>query len=72
MLSSYLIALLSGVVLYLIMVLDAKYIEPTDKQISPKLPLLVTLMVWLICMFYIPGRVSTVVKPVTNLNRFYD
>jgi hypothetical protein len=51
-LSSYLIALFSGVLLYLVMILDAKYIEPNDKQISPKIPLFVTLLVWMICVFY--------------------
>lgn len=70
MLSSYLIALLSGVVLYLIMVLDAKYIEPSDKQISPKIPLSVTLMVWLICVFYKPNSVP-IIKTGGNLNSFY-
>jgi hypothetical protein len=51
-LSSYLVALFSGVLLYLVLVLDAKYIEPNDKPISPKIPLFVTLMVWMICVFY--------------------
>ena len=71
MLSSYLIALLSGVVLYLIMVMDAKYIDPTDKPISPKIPLLVTLMIWMICMFYMPTQVAPVIKHGGNLNSFY-
>ncbi len=47
-LNSYLIALLSGIFVYLIMILDAKYIEQVkdDKPVSPKIPLLVTLIVW--------------------------
>lgn len=50
---SYLLAVLAGVIVYLVMLLDSKYIEKTtDKNfISPKLPLLVTLIVWLICTF---------------------
>ena len=51
-LSSYLIALFTGVLLYLVMLLDCKFIEPNNRVISPKIPLFVTLMVWLICVFY--------------------
>lgn len=72
MLSSYLVALFSGVLLYLVMLLDAKYIEPSDKQISPKLPLFVTLMVWLICVFYKTGATIPVSKQGILVGGFYD
>lgn len=51
-LNTYLIAIFAGVLVYFVMMLDAKYIEPSDKPISPKIPLFVTLLVWLICVFY--------------------
>lgn len=51
-LNSYLIPLFIGVLVYFIMVLDAKYIEPNDRPISPKIPLFVTLLVWFVCNFY--------------------
>jgi hypothetical protein len=52
--NSYLIAILSGVFIYLIMILDAKYIEQTkdSKPVSFKIPLLVTMLVWIICTFH--------------------
>lgn len=50
--SSYLVAILSGVIIYLVMIIDCKYIDPNDRPISPKIPLFVTLLVWTICMFY--------------------
>lgn len=49
--NSYLIAIFAGVLVYFIMIIDSKYIEPNDKQVSPKIPLFVTLMVWFICVF---------------------
>jgi hypothetical protein len=51
--NSYLIAFFSGIFIYLIMVIDSIYIEPlpNNKTVSPKIPLLVTLLVWIICSF---------------------
>ena len=49
--NSYLIAIFAGVLVYLVMMIDNKYIEPTDRQVSPKVPLFVTLLVWFICIF---------------------
>ena len=72
MLSSYLVAFFSGVLLYLVMILDSKYIEPSDKQISPKLPLFVTLMVWLICVFYKATPSIPVSKQTLLTGGFYD
>ena len=64
--NSYLIAILSGIIIYLIMILDAKYIEQVkdNKPISPKIPLLVTLIVWIICTF----QETQVVKKVPMIN----
>jgi hypothetical protein len=51
--NSYLIAILSGFFIYLVMLLDAKYIEQSGtEKISFKMPLLVTLLVWTICTFH--------------------
>jgi hypothetical protein len=52
--NSYLIAILSGVFIYLIMILDSKYIEQTkdSKPISFKIPILVTVLVWVVCTFH--------------------
>jgi hypothetical protein len=65
-LNSYLIAILTGIFLYLIMIIDAKYIERVkdDKPISPKIPLLVTLIVWIICTF----QETQVVKKMPVIN----
>jgi hypothetical protein len=65
-LNSYLIAILSGVLIYLIMIFDAKYIEQTkeEKPVSPKIPLLVTLLVWVICTF----QETQVIKKVPIIN----
>jgi hypothetical protein len=54
------------------MILDSKYIEPSDKQISPKLPLFVTLMVWLICVFYKATPSIPVSKQTLLTGGFYD
>ena len=64
--NSYLIAILSGIIIYLIMILDAKYIEQVkdNKPISPKIPLLVTLIVWIICTF----QETQVVKKLPMIN----
>ena len=64
--NSYLIAILSGIIIYLIMILDAKYIEQVkdNKPISPKIPLLVTLIVWIICTF----QETQVVKKIPMIN----
>jgi hypothetical protein len=63
-LNSYLIAILTGILIYLIMILDSKYIEQDNKQVSPKIPLLVTLIVWIICTF----QENQVVKKVPVIN----
>lgn len=64
--NSYLIAIFSGVLIYLIMLIDSKYIEPTkcNEQISPKIPLLVSLLVWIICTFH----ENEVIKNVPMIN----
>jgi hypothetical protein len=63
-LNSYLIAILTGILIYLIMILDSKYIEQDNKQVSPKIPLLVTLIVWIICTF----QENQVVKKMPVIN----
>lgn len=64
--NSYLIAILSGVLIYLIMILDARYIEQTkeSKPVSLKIPLLVTGLVWIICTFH----ESQIVEKVPTIN----
>jgi hypothetical protein len=64
--NSYLIAILSGVFIYLVMILDAKYIEQTKetKPVSLKIPLLVTFLVWIICIFH----ESQIVEKVPTIN----
>ena len=65
-LNSYLIAIFAGIFLYLIMILDAKYIEKVKdyKPISPKIPLLVILIIWIICTFL----ENQVIKKVPAIN----
>ena len=70
-LNSYLIPLFIGVLVYLIMILDAKYIEPHDRPISPKIPLVVTLLVWLVCNFY-KGESPVAYKPEIFTGGFYQ
>lgn len=69
-LNSYLIAILSGTFIYLIMLFDSKYIDPNkcNETISPKLPLLVTLMVWLICIFQ-ENQVITKIPIINAINQ---
>jgi hypothetical protein len=64
--NSYLIAVFSGVLIYLVMIIDSKYIEPNkcNEQLSPKIPLLVTLLVWIICTF----QENEVIKQVPIIN----
>jgi len=64
--NSYLIAILSGVFIYLVMILDAKYIEQTKetKSVSLKIPLLVTFLVWIVCTFH----ESQIVEKVPTIN----
>lgn len=51
MLNSYLIALLFGILIYVAMIFDSIFIEVTDKPVSPKIPLLVMLILWLFCEY---------------------
>jgi hypothetical protein len=62
----YLISILAGILIYVIMLLDARYIEKTkdNKPVSFKIPLLVTLIVWLICTF----QENQVIKQVPVIN----
>lgn len=64
--NSYLIAILAGAFIYLVMLFDAKYIEQTsdNKPVSFKIPLLVTLLVWIICIFH----ENQVVEKVPTIN----
>lgn len=64
--NSYLIAILSGVLIYLIMILDAKYIEQNkdSKPVSFKIPLLVTMLVWIVCTF----NETQIVEKVPTIN----
>lgn len=64
--NSYLIAILSGVFIYLIMILDAKYIEQTKdtKPISLKIPILVTILVWIVCTF----NETQIIEKVPTIN----
>ena len=52
-----------GLLLYIIMVLDYKYIEKTYNEISPKYPLLITLMIWILCEFVIINK-----QPYNNVD----
>lgn len=63
-LNPYLISIFAGFVVYIIMIIDAKYIEKDNKIVSPKIPLLVTLIVWLICTF----QENQVVKELPVIN----
>ena len=49
--NSYLLSALVGLLVYAMMVLDNKYIDPKKDPVSPKIPLFVTLIMWLICEF---------------------
>jgi hypothetical protein len=53
MVRTYLIAVLAGLIMYLVLFIDAKFIDTSknENNISPKIPLFVTLMVWVICAF---------------------
>lgn len=51
--NSYFIALIIGLCVYLMMLIDSHYIEPTDKPTSPKVALWVMLLVWILCEFII-------------------
>ncbi len=63
--NSYLIAILSGFFIYLVMLLDAKYIEKTStEKISFKLPLLVALLVWIVCTFH----ETQIIEKIPNIN----
>ena len=64
--NSYLIAILSGVFIYLVMILDSKYIEQSkdSKPVSLKIPLLVTLLVWIVCTFH----ESQIIEKVPTIN----
>ena len=72
--NSYLIAFLSGVLIYLIMIIDSIYIEPVKpkKPVSPKLPLLVMLMVWVICIFQEKNHISKITSSPINQEIFLD
>lgn len=63
-LNPYLISIFAGFFIYIIMIIDAKYIEKDNKIVSPKIPLLVTLIVWLICTF----QENQVVKELPVIN----
>jgi hypothetical protein len=64
--NSYLIAILLGAFVYLIMIIDSKYIEPKKYKdnVSPKIPLLVTLLIWIICTF----QENNIIKKVPVIN----
>lgn len=64
--NSYLISILSGVFIYLIMILDARYIEQTkdSKPVSLKIPLLVTVLVWIVCTFH----ESQIIEKIPTIN----
>lgn len=52
-LNSYLIAIISGLIVYIALYIDGKYIEPVEKEnISIRIPLLVSLIVWIVCTFF--------------------
>ena len=51
--NSYLLSILVGILVYAMMVLDNKYIDPKKDPVSPKIPMFVTLILWLICEFYL-------------------
>ena len=72
MLSSYLLALCSGLLVYLVMLLDAKYIDPNDKPVSPKIPLFVTMIVWFIVVFYKTESSVPVLKQKAMVGGFYS
>jgi hypothetical protein len=51
--SSHYIAIVAGLCVYVAMIIDNWYIDPTDKPTSPKIALFVTLLVWILCEFII-------------------
>jgi len=72
--NSYLIAFFSGVLIYLVMIFDSIYIEPVKpkKTISPKLPLLVMLIVWVICVFQEKNQINKLTSSPINQEIFLD
>jgi len=73
--NSYLIAFFSGAFIYLIMIIDSIYIDPikTNKNISPKIPLLVMLLVWIICIFQQNNlNIKSTCTPTVNQDIFLD
>ena len=63
--NSYLLSFLFGLLIYGMMVIDAKYIEPNNKQISPKIALFAMLLFWIIYEFVINSKVSpAAVQPI--------
>lgn len=73
--NSYLVSFLSGLFIYVMMYIDCKCIESTNKPINPKIPLLVSLMVWFICEFVICQKNSSMsfqsVQPILT-GGFYN
>ena len=70
--SSHYIAFVAGLCVYLAMVFDNSYIDPTDKPTSPKVALFVSLLVWVLCEFILlnPGQVN-VEPPKLLVGGFY-
>lgn len=56
--NSYLLSIMVGLLVYLMMLVDARWIEPNNKPISPKIPLFVVLLLWILCEFVLNAKVS--------------
>ena len=57
---SYFIAILVGLLTYFAMVIDAYINKMKIKDVHPKIPLFVTILIWTICEFFI----KTPTKPI--------
>jgi hypothetical protein len=70
--NSYLLSFLFGLIIYGMMVIDARYIEPNNKPISLKIPLASMLLFWIIYEFVISVKPSPVAIQPIMAGGFYD
>lgn len=58
---SYFIAILIGILTYFAMVIDAYVNKNKINSVSPKIPLFVTILVWVVCEFFIKEPVKPII-----------
>ena len=69
---SYFIAILIGILTYCAMAVDAYINKVSIKSVSFKIPLFVTLLVWVICEFFIKQQPKPVIPTAQIMQRgFY-